>query len=170
MAAAQFSQSLCAFFSRKTSLFGARVCTNALTNFCEFAKNCGAKLCFFVKTIEFEACEFRPELGTFEWWILGLMLDPLFFLISRLNNACFPFIINLKINKPTGIKDIIILSFQLWKLLYPMRSREICDVCISKMRDCGPSIVKFVQWISSSAAGVKCFRIQKFQPLMNEYI
>jgi len=28
------------------------------------------------------------ELGTFEWWISGLRLDPLFFLISRLNNAC----------------------------------------------------------------------------------
>ena len=27
------------------------------------------------------------ELGTFEWWTSGLMLDPLFFLISRLNNA-----------------------------------------------------------------------------------
>ena len=53
------------FFSRKTSLFGARVCTNAHTNFCEFAKNCGAQLCFFVETIEFEACEFRPELETF---------------------------------------------------------------------------------------------------------
>ena len=25
------------------------------------------------------------ELGTFEWWISGLMLDPLFFLNSRLN-------------------------------------------------------------------------------------
>ena len=24
-----------------------------------------------------------PELGTFEWWILGLRLNPLFFLISR---------------------------------------------------------------------------------------
>ena len=30
------------------------------------------------------------ELGTFEWWISGLMLDPLFFLILRLNNACHP--------------------------------------------------------------------------------
>jgi len=25
-----------------------------------------------------------PELATFEWWISGLRLDPLFFLISRL--------------------------------------------------------------------------------------
>ena len=39
-----------------------------------------------------------PELGTFEWWISGLMLDPLFFLISRLNNACSPLVINLQIN------------------------------------------------------------------------
>ena len=30
--------------------------------------------------------------------------------------------------------------------------------------------VKLVHWISSSAAGVKRFRIQNFQPLMNEYI
>ena len=30
----------------------------------------------------------KTELGTFEWWISELMLDPLFFLISRLNKAC----------------------------------------------------------------------------------
>ena len=36
-----------------------------------------------------------PELGTLEWWISGLMIDPLFFLISRLNNACSSHIINL---------------------------------------------------------------------------
>ena len=40
----------------------------------------------------------QPELGTFDWWISGLMLDPLFFLISRLNNACSPLVINLEIN------------------------------------------------------------------------
>ena len=39
-----------------------------------------------------------PELGTFEWWISGLRLDPLFLLISRLNNACSPLVINLQIN------------------------------------------------------------------------
>ena len=44
-------------------------------------------------------------MGTFEWWISGLMFDPLFFLISRLNNACSPIVINLQIN-PIGIKDI----------------------------------------------------------------
>ena len=38
-----------------------------------------------------------PELKTLVWWILRLMLDLLFFLISRLNNACFPVVINLKI-------------------------------------------------------------------------
>ena len=38
------------------------------------------------------------ELGTLEWWISGLMLDPLFFLISRLNIACFPHEFNLQIN------------------------------------------------------------------------
>ena len=36
------------------------------------------------------------ELGTFDFWISGLMLDPLF--ISRLNNACSPLVINLRIN------------------------------------------------------------------------
>ena len=39
-----------------------------------------------------------PELGTFKWWTSGLMLDPLFFLISRLNIACSPLGINLQIN------------------------------------------------------------------------
>ena len=47
--------------------------------------------------LEREACRvdlvymyiLRSELGTFEWWISGLMLDPLFFLISRLNNDSF---------------------------------------------------------------------------------
>ena len=38
------------------------------------------------------------ELGTFEWWISGLMHDPLFVLISRLKNASSPLVINLKIN------------------------------------------------------------------------
>ena len=37
------------------------------------------------------------ELGTFKWWILGLKFDPLFFLISRLNNACSPLVVNLLI-------------------------------------------------------------------------
>jgi len=44
----------------------------------------------------------HPELGTLEWWISGLMLDPLFFFISRLSMACSPHAINLQI----GIKDI----------------------------------------------------------------
>ena len=47
-----------------------------------------------------------PELGTFGWWITGLMLDPLFFLISRLNNAGSPLYIDLQINLPIRIKDI----------------------------------------------------------------
>ena len=38
------------------------------------------------------------ELGTFEWWISRLMLNPLFFLIARLNNACSYLVINLQIN------------------------------------------------------------------------
>ena len=43
------------------------------------------------------------ELGTLEWWISGLMLDLLFFLISRLNNACYPLDINLQIFYPAGL-------------------------------------------------------------------
>ena len=39
-----------------------------------------------------------PEPGTFEWWISGLMLNPLFLLISRLNSACFPHEFSLQIN------------------------------------------------------------------------
>ena len=39
-----------------------------------------------------------PELETLEWWISGLMLNPLFFLISRLNIACSPHEFNLQIN------------------------------------------------------------------------
>ena len=38
------------------------------------------------------------ELKTLEWWISVLMLNPLFFLISRLNIACFPHELNLQIN------------------------------------------------------------------------
>ena len=39
-----------------------------------------------------------PELETFEWWISALMIDPLFFLISRLNNTCSPHAFNIQIN------------------------------------------------------------------------
>ena len=41
---------------------------------------------------------FSSELGTLEYWISGLMLNPLFFLISRLNIACSPHEFNLQIN------------------------------------------------------------------------
>ena len=46
------------------------------------------------------------ELKTFEWWISGLTLNPLFFLISRLNMACFSLEFNLQISQQIGIKDI----------------------------------------------------------------
>ena len=55
----------------------------------------------------------ETELKTLEWWLSGLMLNPLFFLISRLNNACSPLIFNLQINSPIRIKDIPFKSFQL---------------------------------------------------------
>ena len=41
------------------------------------------------------------------------MLDPVFFLISRLNNACSPLVFNPQINLAIGIKDNPFLSFQL---------------------------------------------------------
>ena len=69
------------------------------------SRDIDVKLChfFFTKT---RICEVwywnlslnRAELETLEWWISGLMLDPLFFLISRLNIACFPHEFNLQIN------------------------------------------------------------------------
>ena len=48
----------------------------------------------------------NAERKTLEWWILRLILDLLFFLISRLNNDYYPLVINLQINQPIGIKDI----------------------------------------------------------------
>ena len=36
-------------------------------------------LSFYVSTFPPTKKEKQPELGTFEWWISGLMLDPLFF-------------------------------------------------------------------------------------------
>ena len=48
----------------------------------------------------------QAKLGTFELWVLGLMLYLLFSLISRLNNTCSPLVINLQINYHFRIKDI----------------------------------------------------------------
>ena len=48
----------------------------------------------------------RSELKNLEWWISGLMHNPNFFLISRLNIACFPREFNLQKNQQIGIKDI----------------------------------------------------------------
>ena len=50
--------------------------------------------------------KYHSELKTLEWWISGLMLNPLFFLISRLNIACSPHELNLQIKYTIGIKDI----------------------------------------------------------------
>ena len=46
------------------------------------------------------------ELKTLEWWISGLRLNPLFFLISRLNIAWKTRDFNLQINYSTGYLDI----------------------------------------------------------------
>ena len=59
-----------------------------------------------MKSRKLDLLEKRTELGTLEWWISGLMHDPLFFLISRLNIACFPHEFNLQISQQIGIKDI----------------------------------------------------------------
>ena len=48
----------------------------------------------------------QTEQKTLEWWISGLMLNPNFFLISRLNMACSPYEFNLQKSQQIGIKDI----------------------------------------------------------------
>ena len=73
--------------------------------FC-FVLHCTKRRCSQINPQSKVEIEYGSELGTFEWWITGLMLDPLFFLISRLNNACSPLYINLQINLPIRIKDI----------------------------------------------------------------
>ena len=47
-----------------------------------------------------------PEQKTLEWWISGLRLNPLFFLISRLNIDWKTHDFNLQINYSTGYLDI----------------------------------------------------------------
>ena len=61
------------------------------------------------------------ELKTLEWWISRSMLDLLYFLISRLNNACSPIAFNLQIKLPIGIKDIPFQSFQLWEVCHKLK-------------------------------------------------
>ena len=63
-----------------------------------------ARNTFWCRSENFE--NWNSELKTLEWWISGLMLHPLFSLISRLNIACSPLIFNLQINYPIRIKDI----------------------------------------------------------------
>ena len=46
------------------------------------------------------------ELKTLEWWISGLRLNSLYFLISRLNIAWKTHDFNLHINYSTGYLDI----------------------------------------------------------------
>ena len=68
---------------------------------------------FWTRHILYFKPTLKPQLGTFEWWFSGLMLDPLFFLISSLNNACSLLIINFPIKKPIEVQDIPFLSFHL---------------------------------------------------------
>ena len=53
------------------------------------------------------------QLKTLEWGISGLRLNPLFFLICRLNIACSLLIFNLQINYPIRIKDTPFISSHL---------------------------------------------------------
>ena len=63
-------------------------------------------------------------LQSWELLISGYPLDPLFFFISRLNNACSPLVISLQINKLIGIKDIPFKSFQLSMIIYDQNRVE----------------------------------------------
>ena len=56
--------------------------------------------------LTFERLLDNPELKTLEWWISGLRLNPLFFLISRLDIAWKTHDFNLQINYSTGYLDI----------------------------------------------------------------
>ena len=58
------------------------------------------KACFYHARYLFRAENFRMVDIGINW------LNPLFFLISRLNIACSPLIFNLQINYPIRIKDI----------------------------------------------------------------
>ena len=46
----------------------------------------------------------QPELKTLEWWISGLMLNPLFFLISRINIACSSLILISRLIIRSGLR------------------------------------------------------------------
>ena len=69
-----------------------------------------------------EMMKIKPELKTLEWWISGLRLNPLFFLIFRLNIACSPLIFNLQINYPIRFKDIPFKSSHLWVQFFLLTS------------------------------------------------
>ena len=52
----------------------------------------------------FHSKVFSSELKTLEWWISGLMLNPNFFLISRLNMACSPHEFNSRKVNRSGLR------------------------------------------------------------------
>ena len=62
----------------------------------------------YLQQFIYEKCGKSPksELKTLEWWIQRTMLDLLFFIIARLNIACSPHGINLRINYQIRIRDI----------------------------------------------------------------
>ena len=62
-----------------------------------------------------------------EWWISGLMLNPNFFLISRLNMACSQHEYNLQKSQQIGIKDI---TYVIWTCI--IHSLKCLRHCVSK--------------------------------------
>ena len=66
---------------------------NVLQSDNQMTIDCNKKRAIFISKIHSLNQEFyfnSPELKTLEWWISGLRLKPLFFLISSLNIACSP--------------------------------------------------------------------------------
>ena len=92
------------------SIFKLQAYLKILTRFTKF--KCHLKTFlrfdFVVDNICFNLIVFLQfsELKTLEWWISGLMLNPNFFLISRLNMACSPHEFNLQKSQQIRIKDI----------------------------------------------------------------
>ena len=96
----------------------------------------------------------QTELKTLEWWISGLMLNPLFFLISRLNMVCFPNEFNLQISQQISHSKVFSSelrtlfeenpicfpkhhSSNVWKLNSTLKTKQQC-ICrdLAKKPEC----------------------------------
>ena len=76
----------------------------------------------------------KPELGTFEWWISGLMLDPIFFLFSKLNNACSSLVVNLQINNRSELRIFHSKVFSSESELLNLRIFHLYDMPCADLR------------------------------------